>query len=104
MLEKKTGIKVIYTRTEDIFIPLWKRTQIANESGGKIFMSIHVNASTNRRIKGFETFLHSWDKTGTAIDVATRENAAIKFEEKKLIMRNFLWKEKLLQQWLAVCF
>ena len=84
MLEKKTGIKVIYTRTEDIFIPLWKRTQIANESGGKIFMSIHVNASTNRRIKGFETFLHSWDKTGTAIDVAARENAVIKFEEKKV--------------------
>ena len=84
MLEKKTGIKVVYTRTEDIFIPLWKRTQIANESGGKIFMSIHVNASTNRRIKGFETFLHSWDKTGTAIDVAARENAVIKFEEKKV--------------------
>ena len=47
-------------------------------------MSIHVNASTNRRIKGFETFLHSWDKTGTAIDVAARENAVIKFEEKKI--------------------
>ena len=84
MLEKKTGIKVVYTRTEDIFIPLWKRTQIANESGGKLFMSIHVNASTNRKIKGFETFLHSWDKTGTAIDVAARENAVIKFEEKKV--------------------
>ena len=84
MLENKTGIKVVYTRTEDIFIPLWRRTQIANESGGKLFMSIHVNASTNRKIKGFETFLHSWDKTGTAIDVAARENAVIKFEEKKV--------------------
>ena len=84
LLEKNTGIKVVYTRTEDIFIPLWQRTQIANESGGKLFMSIHVNASTNRKIKGFETFLHSWDKTGTAIDVAARENAVIKFEEKKV--------------------
>ena len=84
LLEKNTKLKVIYTREEDIFIPLWKRTQIANESGGKLFMSIHVNASTNRKIKGFETFLHSWDKTGTAIDVAARENAVIKFEEKKV--------------------
>tara|TARA_Y100001970_G_C14223427_1_gene854067 strand:- start:1223 stop:2716 length:1494 start_codon:yes stop_codon:yes gene_type:complete len=84
LLERKTGIKVVYTRTEDIFIPLWKRTQIANDSGGKLFMSFHVNASPNRKIKGFETFLHSWDKTATAIDVAARENAVIRFEEKKV--------------------
>ena len=84
LLEKKTGIKVVYTRTEDIFIPLWKRTQIANEAGGKLFMSFHVNASPNRKIRGFETFLHSWDKTATAIDVAARENAVIRFEEKKV--------------------
>ena len=84
LLEKKTGIKVVYTRTEDIFIPLWKRTQIANDSGGKLFMSFHVNASPNRKIRGFETFLHSWDKTATAIDVAARENAVIRFEEKKI--------------------
>ena len=75
---------MVYTRTEDIFIPLWKRTQIANESGGKLFMSFHVNASPNRKIRGFETFLHSWDKTATAIDVAARENAVIRFEEKKV--------------------
>ena len=83
LLEKNTGIKVVYTRREDIFIPLWKRTQIANESGGKLFMSFHVNASPNRKIRGFETFLHSWDKTTTAIDVAARENSVIRFEEKK---------------------
>ena len=50
-------------------------------------MSFHVNASPNRKIRGFETFLHSWDKTTTAIDVAARENAVIRFEEKKLIMK-----------------
>ena len=41
LLEKNTKLKVIYTREEDIFIPLWKRTRIANESNGKMFLSIH---------------------------------------------------------------
>ena len=45
IIEKELGIKVIYTRTEDEFIPLWKRTKIANDSGGKLFIRIHVNAS-----------------------------------------------------------
>ena len=40
MIERSLGLKVIYTRDEDIFIPLWKRTQIANNSGGDIFISI----------------------------------------------------------------
>tara|TARA_B100001123_G_scaffold46922_1_gene47682 strand:+ start:303 stop:1781 length:1479 start_codon:yes stop_codon:yes gene_type:complete len=84
LLEKNTGIKVIYTRTEDVFIPLWKRTKIANEAGGKVFVSIHVNSNPNRKVKGFETYLHSYDKTATAIDVASRENAVIELEDKKV--------------------
>ena len=36
LIEQELGIKVIYTRTEDEFIPLWKRTKIANEAGGKL--------------------------------------------------------------------
>ena len=84
LLENNTGIKVVYTRTEDIFVPLWKRTKIANEAGGKVFVSIHINSNPNRKVKGFETYLHSHDKTATAIDVASRENAVIELEEKKV--------------------
>ena len=84
LLEKKTGIKVVYTRTEDIFIPLWKRTQIANEAGGKLFVSIHINSNPNRKVKGFETYLHSHNKTAKAIEVASRENAVIELEDKKV--------------------
>ena len=55
LLEKNTKLKVIYTRREDIFIPLWKRTKIANESNGKMFISIHLNSSPNKTSYGFET-------------------------------------------------
>ena len=82
LIEKKMGVRVIYTREEDDFIPLWKRTKIANESGGKIFISIHANASPhNKNAKGFETFLLRPGKSKDAMEVALRENASIRMEQ-----------------------
>lgn len=82
MLEKNTRIRVVLTRDEDIFVPLEKRTRIANEANGKVFVSIHVNANPNRRVRGFESYLLRPGKTDDAIAVASRENAVIKLEEK----------------------
>ena len=81
LLEKKTNINVVYTREEDIFIPLWKRTKIANESNGKIFVSIHANSNPNRTARGFESYLLKQGKSDDAIALASRENAVIKLEE-----------------------
>ena len=83
LIEKNSHIKVVYTREEDIFIPLWKRTQIANETNGKLFVSIHVNSHPNRNVRGFETYLLRPGKTDDAIEVASRENSAIRMEERK---------------------
>ena len=82
LLEKKPGIKVIYTRDEDVFVPLIDRTKIANDNNGKIFLSLHTNSHNNRNIQGFETFLLSPGSNEEAIEVASRENAVIKMEEK----------------------
>ena len=83
LIEREMGVNVIYTREEDVFIPLWKRTKIANDSGGKVFISIHVNSShSSRSAKGFETYLLRPGKTKDAIDVASRENGVIQLEEK----------------------
>jgi len=82
LLEKKTNINVIYTREEDVFIPLIKRTKIANDANGKVFVSIHANSNKNRTIKGFETYLLSPGKSEDAIEVASRENSVIKLEER----------------------
>ena len=95
MLEKNTGIKVVYTRTEDIFIPLWKRTKIANEAGGKLFVSIHINSNPNRKIKGFETYLYSSAYSDEAIEVASRENSVIEFEEKKINYKKLSMERKI---------
>ena len=80
-LLEKSGIKVVYTRDEDVFIPLLDRTKIANDSNGKLFVSIHANANKNRKVQGFETFLLRQGKSDDAIEVASRENSVIKLEE-----------------------
>jgi len=83
MLEKNLNIHVINTRAEDVFIPLWKRTQIANQANGDLFISIHANStSKSSSINGFETFLLRVGKTSEAIEVAKRENSVIEMEEK----------------------
>ena len=78
-LEKSLGVKVIYTRDEDVFLSLNKRTEIANQNEGDVFLSIHANSIDNSpHTKGFETYLLRPGKTQDAIDIAIRENSVIK--------------------------
>ena len=90
LLEKYSNVKVVYTREEDVFIPLWKRTTIANNNNGKLFISIHANANKNRRVRGFETYILRPGKTAEAAAVAERENAVIKMEEEVSLYDNLL--------------
>ena len=82
LIQTNMGIKVIYTRDEDVFVPLWKRTKIANDSGGKVFISIHANSAPGSpSVRGFETYLLRPGKTKDAIEVAQRENEVVALEE-----------------------
>jgi N-acetylmuramoyl-L-alanine amidase len=74
-------LKVVYTRKKDVFIPLWKRTKIANDVEAQLFISIHCNSNNSRRPNGFETYFLSADKDSKATDVVLKENSAIEFEE-----------------------
>lgn len=74
-------IDVIYTRTDDTFLGLRDRTNIANQNKGQIFISVHANASTAKSAKGFEIFLLGTNSVDKAMEVTIRENASIAFEE-----------------------
>ena len=70
------------TRNEDSFVPLWKRTKMANENDGKLLISIHANsASKSPRARGFETYLLRPGKFDDAVEIVKRENDVIKLEE-----------------------
>ncbi len=75
VLEEKTGAEVILTRTDDTFIPLEERTAIANEKAADLFISIHANASRDRRARGIETYYLNFTSNPEALEVAARENA-----------------------------
>ncbi len=83
LLEKETNLRVVLTRDDDRFIPLKDRTKFANKVGGKLFVSIHTNASKYKSAHGFETYFLKPARNERAMDVALRENAVIKYEESK---------------------
>lgn len=76
LLEGRLGLDVVLTRSDDRFIPLEERTAIANQKGADLFISIHANASRNRRVSGIETFVLDFATTPAEQEVASRENAS----------------------------
>ncbi|MCK5358539.1 MAG: N-acetylmuramoyl-L-alanine amidase [Elusimicrobiales bacterium] len=82
-LEKVKGFKVLLTRDSDVFVPLRKRSKIANDYGADLFISIHANASRHKRNQGFEIYFMSENASDPwAAEVADYENSVIRFEEK----------------------
>jgi N-acetylmuramoyl-L-alanine amidase len=76
LIEQRLGSEVIYTRSDDTFVPLEGRTEIANEAKADLFLSIHANSSTLRTASGVETYYLSFTTSKAALDVAARENAS----------------------------
>lgn len=102
-------VKVIYTRTEDVFIPLYERIAIANNAKADLFISIHCNDmpvyrstivtgsrrnSKGKRVpitktvsrkststRGVETFVSGMGRVNEQDEAIKRENAAIFLEE-----------------------
>jgi N-acetylmuramoyl-L-alanine amidase len=75
LLHDRLGAEIIYTRSDDTFIPLETRTAIANKAQADLFLSIHANSSPDATARGVETYYLNFTSDPTALDVAARENA-----------------------------
>ena len=81
-------VKVIYTRTTDIFVTLAGRADIANRNKADLFLSFHINAITgSKSAHGFQSWTlgrgaQSGDRGIKAnVDVAKRENSVMFLEK-----------------------
>ena len=70
---RESDLKIVMTRSTDVFIPLEQRVAIENAQNNSIFVSIHFNDSRRRGIHGFETYYHS----ASSYDLAHRIQAKL---------------------------
>jgi len=74
-------VKVIYTRERDVFIPLDRRAEIANNAKADLFISIHTNSvAGGTTVKGASTWTLGLAKSDANLEVAKRENSVILYE------------------------
>lgn len=76
-------VKVVYTRKTDVFVPLEKRTRIANDNKANLFISIHTNSTAAKTTSaiGADTYILGLARSAENLAVAKRENSVIKYEE-----------------------
>jgi N-acetylmuramoyl-L-alanine amidase len=76
VLERQGGLEVVLTRDDDSAVPLARRAEIANQSGGDLFVSLHCNGWFSERATGVETYFLSPARTDRDASVAREENWA----------------------------
>lgn len=80
VLEEK-GIKVVMTRSDDRFIPLPGRSDVANRVNADLFVSVHINASRSRNMRGFECYYLSDATDDNARATEALENSSLNVDE-----------------------
>jgi N-acetylmuramoyl-L-alanine amidase len=83
IFDNDDNYEIILTRKDDTFIPLVKRTNIANKCNADLFISVHCNASFDRSVNGFEIYFLSEKATDSeAAATAVLENSVLELERK----------------------
>ncbi len=74
-IEERLDCEAILTRDKDVFLPLERRTALANMKKADLFISLHVNSYKQRGVHGLETYFLNLATDARAVMVAARENA-----------------------------
>ena len=76
ILEASGLYSVYITREADAFLPLSRRTALANLKAADVFISLHVNASERHTQRGFEVYYLDNTDDESSRKLAERENGA----------------------------
>lgn len=105
LLEAK-GYEVLMTRDSDVFIELKDRARFANINKADLFVSIHTNASKNRKVRGIETYFlgvardRQSSETAMLENAVSEENALSDLEQilHSLMDQNNMWHSSILAE------
>ncbi len=75
LLRDRLGSDVVFTRSDDTYVPLEERTRIANEHKADLFLSIHANSSPFKTVGGVETYYLNFTTSKSSLELAAKENA-----------------------------
>jgi N-acetylmuramoyl-L-alanine amidase len=97
LLASRLGSEIVFTRTDDTFIPLESRTAIANHEAADLFISVHANSSPDPDARGTETYYLNFTSSPDALEVAARENAVSdkSIHELQDLVKKIALKEKI---------
>lgn len=78
-------VDVVMTRSSDVYLTLQERADVANDAGGDLFMSIHVNSIDKKTrgrelTKGSSVYVLGLHRDQDNMKVAMRENSVIELE------------------------
>lgn len=79
-IESLENVKVMYTRSTDVFVDLDKRSKFANDKNASVFISIHANWVESSKVKGTETWIMGPHKNEQNLQVAMKENSVMMLE------------------------
>lgn len=74
-------VKVVYTRSKDVFVELVRRSKIATENKADLFISVHTNAAKSKTAKGTETYVLGLSRTDENLEIVKRENSVMLLED-----------------------
>ena len=95
--KKAPNVHVYLSRTEDYYMPLSDRTTTANQYNADLFVSFHINANSNPRAHGMETYFCSEKASSKeAARVAKFENSVIKYDKGSLVHKGYVNIEEIL--------
>ena len=97
LFEKDPEFQAFLTRNDDTFLPLEKRTEIANSRNADLFISLHVNFCNTKNIAGIETYYLSLTTDPWAQQLAVLENASTlhKLSELNSLLKDIIINNKI---------
>lgn len=75
-IRRTDNLDCYMTRTDDVYVSLDRRIELANQAQGDLFLSIHLNATSSRRktARGFEIYYISSEEKAVNRELAQLEN------------------------------